>query len=60
MYEEEIEIVEKPDGTSSIKVIRSKKDCHAVTKPFEEAKGRIVSSKPIHNSGVQEHTRQKS
>lgn len=52
MHEEEIEFVERPDGTSSIKVIRSKRPCHEVTKPFEEAKGVVVASKPEHNPGT--------
>lgn len=53
MAEEEIEIIENTDGTSTIKVIRSKRPCHEVSKPFEQAKGEVTSTKPIHNPGSQ-------
>jgi hypothetical protein len=49
--EEEIEIVENPDGTSTIKVVRSKRHCHEVTRPFEDAKGKVAETKPIANPG---------
>ena len=53
MAEEEIEITEHPDGKSSIKVIRSKRPCGEVSKPFEQAKGEVTSTKTIHNPGPQ-------
>ena len=49
---EEIEILIKPDGTTEIKVVRSKGDCHSLTKPLEQALGTAAGSKPIHNPGT--------
>jgi len=52
--EEEIEIIENPDGTSTIKVVRSKRNCHDATRPFEEAKGKVAQTKPIENPGTKQ------
>jgi hypothetical protein len=49
--EEEIEIIEHADGTSSIKVVRSKKNCRDITHIFEQAKGEVSSRQPIANPG---------
>ena len=49
--EEEIEIVENPDGTSTIKVVRSRRNCREATKPFEDAKGKVAETKTIANTG---------
>jgi len=50
--EEELEIIEQPDGTSTIKVVRSKKNCREVTRPFEQAKGEVGLTKPVANPGI--------
>ena len=42
--QEELEILIKPDGTTEIKVVRSKGDCHGLTKPLEQALGWIVEN----------------
>lgn len=55
-YDEEIEIIEHKDGTQTIKVIRSKRNCHDVTKPFEEGKQRI-SDQAIANPGLKSEDR---
>ena len=49
---EEIEIVITPEGKTQIKVVRSKGSCHDLTKPIEEALGKVVETKQIHNPGV--------
>jgi hypothetical protein len=54
--EEVIEIIENPDGTSSIKVVSSKRPCKEVSRPFEQAKGVVTSTKSIHNPGTQQGT----
>lgn len=51
-YDEEIEIIHKTDGTSEIKVIRSKRSCKDVTKPFEEGRT-VLSDQAIPNPGQQ-------
>jgi hypothetical protein len=52
--EEELEIIENPDGTSTIKVVRSKKNCREVSRPFEQAKGEVGQTKPIENPGTKQ------
>ena len=59
MYNEEIEIIEKPDGTSTIKVISSKRSCHEVTKPFEDAKGKVAITQEVPNPGQKTQNKMK-
>lgn len=51
--QEELEILIKPDGTTEIKVVRSKGDCHGLTKPLEQALGAVADTKQVHNPGIQ-------
>lgn len=55
-YDEEIEITLNTDGSESIKVVRSKRSCHDVTKPFEDGKVKI-SDETIPNPGQQNQDR---
>lgn len=55
--EEELEIVIRPDGTKTVKVVSSKRDCKEVAKPFE--KGKILKTESIPNPGQQDKTRLK-
>ena len=49
---DEIKITITPDCKTSIKVVSSKGDCQALTKPIEDALGKKADSKKIHNPGV--------
>jgi hypothetical protein len=50
---DELEILIRPDGKTEIKVIKSKGDCHAITKPLEQALGTVAGTTQIHNPGTQ-------
>lgn len=53
---DEIEIIIRPDGSTEIRVVRSKGDCHQLTKPLEDALGKVADAKQIHNPGQQAGT----
>lgn len=50
-HEEELEIVILPNGSSTVKVVTSKRPCSEVSRPFEEAMGKVSDKKDIPNPG---------